>query len=156
MGTCTSTIDNTGLKPLDDSQALSLDSSTEGGPAAATVIQNEVMKETGHPILRGIEKMQQESGKPFGRILDAGTGLGSFNWLAHLLSKKDEFGVEDWTAVTASEVMAKIVAKEAKRLGVTDPEDHLVLGNWFDSDEEKSILQGEVYDTILVDYLIGM
>jgi 2-polyprenyl-3-methyl-5-hydroxy-6-metoxy-1,4-benzoquinol methylase len=125
--------------------------------SSSTTILDEVVSETSHPILRAIETMQTEWGRPYGRILDAGTGLGSFRWLAHLMSNKDEFDVnpENWVAVTASEVMYNVVTKEAKRIGLDDPENHLILGNWFENENEDHLLHGEKFDTILVDYLIG-
>ena len=148
MGTCASSpVETSALKKsLDDTLA-----------SKHSTVHEEVVRETSHPILRAIETIQTESAKPFGRILDAGTGLGSFNWLAHLLWRKDEFGVnaDDWIAVRASDVMATVVTKEAKRIGIDDPEKHLILGNWFEEEGEEPLLQGEMFDTILIDYLIG-
>lgn len=176
MGTCQSSAQashqrdrtkNEGETQVGGSSSAFLTGTANGGGDAS----QEVQQDTVHPILKEIETLQTKHGKPFGRILDAGTGLGSFTWLAHLLSRKEEFGVQqdNWVAVTASPVMVKAVAKEAQRLGVPDVEGHLILGNWFDGipnesrDNDSStknenralLLEGETFDTILVDYLIG-
>jgi hypothetical protein len=136
---------------------------------------------TQHPIMRQIETLQFESGKPFGRLLDAGTGLNSLQWISHIISaskteslssSQSSFGLsDDWTAVTASPTMFDEVSREAQRLGIANPQQHLVIGNWFNDDYHDSdqqgdggshtlprqgiLLDGEVYDTILVDYVIG-
>lgn len=126
--------------------------------SSSSHVLEEVERTTVHPILRAIETMQTECDRPFGRILDAGTGLGSFHWLAHLLSHQDDFHVDadHWVAVTASPVMYKAVTKEAQRIGIDHPENHLILGNWFQQEQgQEPLLQGEMFDTILIDYLIG-
>jgi hypothetical protein len=87
--------------------------------------------------------------------LDAGTGLNSLQWISHLLSNPEKYGVTDYTAVTASPTMAHIIQKQASEIGIHDLEGHLVFGNWFAAKDEKPICDGELYDTILVDYLIG-
>lgn len=87
-----------------------------------------------------IEKSQ--GNRPWGRILDAGTGRDSIDWIAGLDSR-------DWTAVTASKAMAGRV-----RATVRDrarPCDRVVVGNWMDED----LLNEEHFDTVLLDYFIG-
>lgn len=79
---------------------------------------------------------------PWGAVLDAGTGVGSATWLASLPTER-------WTAVTAAKGHADQV-----RDAVADrrrAQDRLVLGNWMAS----GLLEGEVYDTVLADYLLG-
>ena len=130
----------------------------------------EVDRETTHPIFKAIEAIQLESGTPFGRFLDAGTGLGSLQWIAHLTASTDDidkFGVSDWNAITASETMIRLCTAEGERLGIAT-KDHLILGNWFDdkgdgndgdesdtAPERINFPHGDMFDTILVDYVIG-
>lgn len=80
--------------------------------------------------------------RPWGSVLDAGTGRSSIRWLMSLQTER-------WTAVTGSERMAEVVRKEiGERLR---PQDRLAVGNWTDVD----LLAGESYDTVLADYLLG-
>ena len=91
----------------------------------------------------------QQQGRPFGDVLDAGTGLHSLRWIATLPSK----GMESFCAITADETMRRNVQQEAEALGVA----HLgtvLVGNWFDQDNPLE-LEGRKFDTILADYLIG-
>lgn len=75
-------------------------------------------------------------------MLDAGTGAHSLSWISQLPTDK-------WTAVTASEQMA---AEVRKARGVRwRPQDGVAIGNW----EDDSFLQGEQFDVIIADYLIG-
>ena len=79
---------------------------------------------------------------PWGRFLDAGTGVNSSLWSTGLTT-------DAWTGVTAAaghadQVQASIGARFR-------PQDRLLLGNWTD----ESLLAGEVHDTVLADYLIG-
>ena len=80
--------------------------------------------------------------RPWGAMLDAGTGSGSIRWIQSLETTR-------WTAVTGAEGHARQVRdlSEAKRR----PEDRIVLGNWAD----PALLAGERYDTVLADYLLG-
>jgi hypothetical protein len=149
---------------------------------------------TSHPILLQIERLQRsaatccgqgEAAPVFGRILDAGTGLGSLDWIRHLVANHEEFGVTGWTAVTASEAMAKNMKQYAEKHNMNHINNKnnqqqqaetsasasgIVLGNWFNgypihdncnpadsfsSSSDLLLLKGELYDTILVDYLIG-
>lgn len=99
------------------------------------------MKARKHPqLLRHIQRLQGEC--PWGSLLDAGTGVQSIGWVQDLTTKH-------WTAVTGS-------AGEAKRvrdaIGSTQrPQDRIVQGNWADD----TLLNGEVYDTVISDYLLG-
>lgn len=80
--------------------------------------------------------------RPWETVLDAGTGRSSMQWLLGLATER-------WTAVTGSPAMA-----EKTRLEIGDrarDDDRLVVGNWVD----PSLLEGERYDTVLADYLLG-
>lgn len=95
---------------------------------------------TGSRLYQIVADMQGE--RPWGNVLDAGTGKGSLRWLLTL-------DTERWTAITASPGMAEQVTQELgdqKR-----PEDRLLVGNWSDPE----FLQGERFDTVLADYLLG-
>lgn len=91
-------------------------------------------------IFRRIEALQGPA--PWGRFLDAGTGWASLRWAQTLET-------ESLTAVTGS-------ARRLERLqhdfaaGLRE-KDRLLCGNWVD----ESFLQGEGFETILVDYLVG-
>lgn len=87
-----------------------------------------------------IETLQ--GGKPFGSVLDAGTGPRSLRWLQTQETDR-------WTAVTGDPRMQRRVQRiigDGQRAG-----DRLVLGNWADPD----LLAGEQYDTVLADQLLG-
>ncbi|NBD96149.1 MAG: class I SAM-dependent methyltransferase [Gammaproteobacteria bacterium] len=91
-------------------------------------------------LFRFIEKLQGE--RPWGRYLDAGTGPHSIRWIRSLETTA-------WTAVTASPQMAERVragAGAALRSG-----DRIVVGNW----GNEKLLEGERFDTVLMDYLVG-
>jgi hypothetical protein len=79
---------------------------------------------------------------PWGSVLDAGTGLSSLDWLCKLPS-------DSWTGVTASKQMADKLAGTVARYA--RPQDRLVIGNWLD----ETLLQGECFDTVIADYLLG-
>lgn len=85
---------------------------------------------------------QQQGARPWGSILDAGAGLNSTGWICTL-------NTDRWTAVSASPGhLAQVEAHVRPRMR---PSDKLVLGNWTD----PKLLSGEVYDTVLADYLLG-
>ncbi|MGS2722312.1 class I SAM-dependent methyltransferase [Porticoccus sp. GXU_MW_L64] len=92
------------------------------------------------PLFKKIEQLQGST--PWGHILDVGTGPKSLSWINRLPSQR-------WTAVTAQESMID----SARHALATPPReaDRLVLGNWADD----SLLQGETFDTVLLDYFIG-
>lgn len=92
----------------------------------------------------------QQGDRPFGHVLDAGTGLHSLRWIGTL----EEKGMSQFTAITADETMRKNVQNEADALEIS----HLgkvIIGNWFGENPLDMKLQGQQYDTILADYLIG-
>jgi hypothetical protein len=76
--------------------------------------------------------------RAWGSVLDAGSGRHSLRWVASLDTAR-------WTAVTADPDMAAVIPR-----GRPDV-DRIVLGDWTD----PSLLAGEVYDTVLADYLLG-
>ena len=91
-------------------------------------------------LFKHLENLQGD--RPWGRFLDAGTGRQSINWLTTL-------DTVDWTAITASHRMADQV-----RDSVGDRirrDDRILVGNW----TNDSLLYGETFDTVLMDYLVG-
>lgn len=100
-----------------------------------------------------IEEMQA-SDRPFGDILDAGTGMHSLRWIATL--GEDGKGMTEFTAITADKTMQRNVQNEADDLEIS----HLgkiIIGNWFGENPLDEVLssQDKKFDTILADYLIG-
>ena len=101
---------------------------------------------------------------PFGRVLDAGTGLHSLRWLATLRAPNK--GLLHCVAVTADANMQKNCQREVSALGVADCFS-IVQGNWFPnaSNPEATYLpalpnnnnnnNNDKFDVILADYLIG-
>lgn len=87
-----------------------------------------------------IEELQGD--RPWGAILDAGTGTHSIGWVSSLDSAR-------WTAVTGAEGHAIQVRNAVE--AVRRPQDRILVGNWAD----PMLLKGERYDTVLADYLLG-
>ena len=79
---------------------------------------------------------------PWGRFLDAGTGVNSSLWSTALTTHR-------WVGVSGSPAHARQVEGEIG--GQLRPDDRLIVGNWAD----ESLLAGEQFDTILADYLLG-
>jgi hypothetical protein len=104
-------------------------------------------------LFGSIEEAQQD--RPFGSILDAGTGLHSLRWIATLADK----GMTSFTAITADETMQRTVQRETEALGVDPSVGEVLIGNWFDVDGKLAQaplqLKGQLFDTVLLDYLIG-
>lgn len=92
------------------------------------------------PIFNYISELQAD--RPWGTILDAGTGRGSLGWISTLPTTR-------WTAITGSRLMASQV--ETTVAGMRRSDDRIIVGNWTD----PALLDGEVYDTVLADYLLG-
>jgi len=92
------------------------------------------------PLFKFIETLH--AGRPWGSFLDAGTGRKSLEWVLSLDTQR-------WSAVTASRAMARTV--EETSAGKKREQDQIVVGNWMD----ESLLAGEVFDTVLMDYFIG-
>lgn len=87
-----------------------------------------------------IEALQGE--RPWGAVLDAGTGTHSGRWVSSLATDR-------WTAVTGSTEHAAEV--RTALAGIRRPQDRIIVGNWTD----PALLRGERYDTVLADYLLG-
>lgn len=91
-------------------------------------------------LFRYIEDLH--GNRQWGSLLDAGTGVKSLEWILTLPTDR-------WTAVTAARSMAE---KSRDALGSSvRPQDRLLVGNWVDD----SLLTGETFDTVLIDYLVG-
>lgn len=91
-------------------------------------------------LFREVERLQSD--RPWGSMLDAGTGTHSIRWISSLATER-------WTAVTGAEghaIQVRDAIETARR-----PQDRIVLGNWAD----PALLAGERYDTVLADYLLG-
>lgn len=87
-----------------------------------------------------IERIQGDA--PFGAMLDAGTGDHSLRWMMGLQTTR-------WTAVTGAVARERDLRK--RHAAALRPADAIVTGNWTD----PLLLHGEVYDTVLADYLLG-
>ncbi len=80
--------------------------------------------------------------RPWGAVLDAGTGSHSLRWIAGLETTR-------WTAVTGDVARERAMKHELRDR--IRPQDRVVTGNWTD----PTLLQGEVYEVVLADYLLG-
>jgi len=98
------------------------------------------MAKTSSGLFGYIEKLQ--GSRPWGSFLDAGTGRHSLKWLLTL-------DTGEWTAITASQRMARQV-RETVGSAMRD-RDRILVGNWIND----SLLYGETFDTVLMDYLVG-
>ncbi|MEM6652542.1 MAG: class I SAM-dependent methyltransferase [Pseudomonadota bacterium] len=92
------------------------------------------------PLFEYIEQAQGD--RPWGAFLDAGTGVHSAKWVAQLRTER-------WTAVTGAPGDAEQVRKATDKK--RRPQDKIIQGNWAKAD----LLKGELYDTVLADYLLG-
>jgi len=92
------------------------------------------------PLSRYIQHLQNK--RPWGHVLDAGTGVQSIRWIA-------DMDTESWTAISASSRHAERVRQAIKE--VQRPKDRIIVGNWVD----RNLLKDEVYDTVIADYLLG-
>ncbi|MCV0394720.1 MAG: class I SAM-dependent methyltransferase [Rhizobiaceae bacterium] len=91
-------------------------------------------------LFRHIEHLN--AGRDWGRFLDAGTGVNSALWSTALPTGR-------WVGVTGS---ASHAAQVEDRAGARlRSQDRLLVGNWTDPD----LLKGDVFDTVLADYLVG-
>lgn len=88
---------------------------------------------------------QFHAGRPWGRFLDAGTGLHSIKWIQNL-------STTSWTAITADENMRSQLLNEKIVSDSIRQNDKLLVGNWMDDAFCKDL---GTFDTILADYLIG-
>jgi len=81
--------------------------------------------------------------RPWGAVLDAGTGLHSLQWI-HALP------TTSWTAITGAASRQRDLEAHFKPLGMR-PTDRIHTGNWTD----ETLLHEEQYDVVLADYLLG-
>lgn len=91
-------------------------------------------------LFRHIESLHLD--QPWGAFLDAGTGVNSAVWSTRLATTR-------WVGITGAPGHARQV-----RTAAGDhfrAQDRLIVGNWTDPD----LLQGERFDTVLADYLVG-
>ncbi|CAJ1966046.1 unnamed protein product [Cylindrotheca closterium] len=135
------------------SSSSSPSSSFPSVASAANTIKDTPVYGHDDAIFGGIE--EQQGDKPFGNVLDAGTGRYSLRWLSTLsLGSK---GMTQLTAITADDKMLQSITPLVKKLGIEDITS-LVIGNWFGEEEpipfenDQSLL---LFDTIIADYLIG-
>lgn len=91
-------------------------------------------------LFRFIEELHGQ--RPWGSVLDAGTGVKSLEWILTLPTER-------WTAVTASHSMADTIRDALDTRARA--QDRVLVGNWIDD----SLLTGEKFDALLVDYLVG-
>jgi hypothetical protein len=100
-----------------------------------------------------IEELQGD--RPWGRMLDAGTGLHSLRWMATLPLKAE--ALTEFTAITADTTMQRNVQREVDALGLSEL-GHVLVGNWFPQNATEDLmhmLPHQHFDVILADYLIG-
>ena len=83
-----------------------------------------------------------QNNRPWGSVLDAGTGTHSLKWLIGLPTER-------WTAVTGDINRAKSLQLEFKK--EIRPRDCIRHGNWLD----QSFLKDKVFDYVVADYLLG-
>lgn len=91
-------------------------------------------------LFRQIQALQGE--RPWGAVLDAGTGTNSIRWVTSIETER-------WVAVSGA------VGHAAQVRDVAEPvrraQDRILVGNWAD----PQLLADERFDTVLADYLIG-
>lgn len=80
--------------------------------------------------------------RPWGRVLDAGTGDHSLSFLLEKAPAQVD-------AITGDP--ARALSMRARFFGQLRPADRILAGNWTD----PLLLHGEVYDVVLADYLLG-
>lgn len=91
-------------------------------------------------LFETISKIHGE--RPWGAVLDAGTGSHSLEWICGL-------DTACWTAITGDPTRERAMKSEfGARMR---PADRVLTGNWTD----PTLLHGEVYDVVLADYLLG-
>lgn len=85
---------------------------------------------------------RMQGARPWGAVLDAGTGTHSLTWIAGLPTTR-------WTAVTGDIARERAMMHEQRER--MRPQDRVVTGNWTD----PMLLAGEQYEVVLADYLLG-
>jgi hypothetical protein len=88
--------------------------------------------------------------KPWGKVLDAGTGVHSLKWILNMPT-------DSVTAITADNAMKRQIESTFQECGLSlRPCDSVIVGNWIDDEFcSSSIGANNKFDTILADYLIG-
>ncbi|GLD92059.1 hypothetical protein PINS_up000592 [Pythium insidiosum] len=97
-------------------------------------------------LFRWIEKQEKAQERPWGRVLDAGTGRHSLRWLTGLAS------VSEIVAVTGEKPLAVELEHEFAA-GSTAPL-RVHAGNWMD-DAFLQHEESQGFDVIVADYLVG-
>ena len=92
-------------------------------------------------LFSSVEKYH--GGRPWGRFLDAGTGVHSLKWIQTLQT-------DSWSAITCDNYMKGQIEKESGI--IVRPQDKVLVGDWMDDKFCESL---GTFDTILADYLIG-
>ncbi|MEL6349653.1 MAG: class I SAM-dependent methyltransferase [Myxococcota bacterium] len=87
-----------------------------------------------------IERLHAD--RPWGDVLDAGTGSHSLNWINSLSTRS-------WTAITGDDGRRDRM-KQTFHEHIR-PDDRILSGNWTD----PALLVGEAFDVVLADYLLG-
>ena len=83
-----------------------------------------------------------QGSRPWGRVLDAGTGRHSLTWIASQ-------STAGWTAVTGEADRAKRLQQEFRSR--MRENDRVIFGNWLD----PAFLHQDIYDVVIADYLLG-
>ena len=107
-------------------------SSTASSPATTLPTED--------PIFQAVRELH--GSLPWGHVLDAGTGHTSLSWVVTLES-------EAWTAVTGETTRARSL--DALVRSRQRAQDRILIGNW----REAAFLEGETFDVVLADYLLG-
>lgn len=85
---------------------------------------------------------QHHGSRPWGKVLDAGTGPTSLAWITSLPA-------DEWCAVTFSEADARALAELVP--AASRARGRVLAGDWTD----PAFRAGERYDHVLADYLLG-
>lgn len=92
-----------------------------------------------------IEQHERKQEKPWGRVLDAGTGRHSLQWLTGLARGQSERELSSMVAVTGEPTLAAALEREFPLPGGADAL-RMVAGNW----QDASFLAGEApFDVII-------
>lgn len=94
-------------------------------------------------LFSSIEKLH--GARPWGRFLDAGTGLHSIKWVQSLPTVS-------WIGITADQAMRNQIITDLDVTSRMRSVDNILVGNWMDNSFISSLGK---FDTILADYLIG-
>eukprot|EP00985_Skeletonema_marinoi_P000485 scaffold187_cov140-Skeletonema_marinoi.AAC.10 len=172
-------------KQLDHQMESAADAATQKMAQLDLSLIKKFAHKNGDALFGYIEECQVDDPNnkgSFGRFLDAGTGSHSLRWMASILHREHllantsngalsspNISMDSFTAITADENMRRRVFNEAKELGIADKGD-AIIGNWKEgvgkdgtvefgasdtSDGSKLLLEGQQFDTILADYLVG-